>query len=111
MLLPVDDLLAGGPRHIVKEWRVPDQHLKEDGPQGPPVHDLGVAILAEDFGGDVVRSSHQRTDPLSTLLEPHLFLPMRDIVHNRSLTFQFTLLLEREILRLDFVVFAESKVG
>ena len=44
---------------VIKRRRA-DDHFIEDDPDGPPVAGLSVALLHQDFRGDVIRRSDQR---------------------------------------------------
>ena len=59
-LLPVDDFLAGGLRVVREEGGVADDHLEKDDADAPPVDCLGVALLREHLGRDVVRGADCR---------------------------------------------------
>ena len=67
-LAPVQDLLAGDLGVLRKEGGVAYQHLLEDHAHGPPVGSLGLALLAEDLGSDLVGGAHGRKDQLAVAL-------------------------------------------
>jgi hypothetical protein len=59
VLAPLDDFAAGLFGVVRTERSVADQHLEEDGSDRPPVDDLGVPVLVEDFGSNIVGCPHE----------------------------------------------------
>jgi hypothetical protein len=49
-----DDLLVHAHRVLIPEGRLPDQHLVHEDAERPPVHCRAVALVADDFGGEVL---------------------------------------------------------
>ena len=67
VLAPLDDFSTGLFGVVRTERRVADEHLEEDGSDRPPVDDLSVPVLVEDFRCDVVRRADERVHLLSVL--------------------------------------------
>jgi len=57
-LLMLEDLLACAGGIIREEGRITNQHLEHDDSNTPPIDTFVVALLNEDFWGDVVGSAY-----------------------------------------------------
>ena len=57
---PIDDLLIRLVRGLRTEGRVPNETLKHDRAQGPPIALVPISFLQENLGGDVIRRSDGR---------------------------------------------------
>ena len=55
---PIDNLSVGIRSILSAERRPPYKALKHDGPDGPPITKVGVALSVENLRGDVIRSAH-----------------------------------------------------
>jgi len=56
VMRPIDDLLVRLVRSLRTERRVPNQTLKRDGPQRPPIALAPIPLLQEDLWSDIIWS-------------------------------------------------------
>lgn len=70
MTRPLDDLAVGVVRLLSAEWWPADETFEHDRSHGPPVAGEVVTPTGEDFGGDVVGSTHGGVSELPTRLAP-----------------------------------------
>lgn len=71
---PVDDLLVRLSAVLGAEGGPADQAFEHDGADAPPVAAEGVALPAEDLGGDVVRGADGGVGHHAAGLAPHVDL-------------------------------------
>jgi hypothetical protein len=60
VMRPIDDLLVRLVRGLRTKGRIPDETLKHDRAQRPPVALVSVSLLQENLGRDVIRRSDGR---------------------------------------------------
>jgi hypothetical protein len=71
---PVHNLAVGVMRFIGTERRPANEAFKHDGTNGPPIAAIVVALAAEDFRGNVIRSTDRGVCELTTRFTPGIDL-------------------------------------
>ena len=71
IMWPIDDLLVRLVRRLRAEGRIPDETLKRDGTQRPPVAFAPVPLLQENLRRDIIRRSDGRIGLYRKGGEPH----------------------------------------